>query len=618
MNNKYYSAFISYSHATDGKLAPAIQSALHQFAKPWYKLRAMKVFRDETSLSINPGLWSYIKKALDDSEYFILLASPEAAGSKWIRQEIDHWLQNNPANRILIVLIDGEISWEDATTDFEWNKTTAIPTNLSHIFYEEPLYLDLRWTKTETHLSLKHPKFKSAIADLAATIHSKPKDEIIGEDIQLHRKAARLAWSAVILLIILTSAALIASVLFVNQRDLAQMRELIARQHLYTAHINQAWLAWNRSDPKGVDMLLKYQIPEHGQIDPRGFEWYYLWQLSHRELLSIKGPSSPTLAISSNRKTLASGGTEFDAGSFELNELDETKIKIPFYSVEHGEIKTWDMSTGQERFTLKSKNKSEFSSIAFSPDDKTLAAVTSTRGPEALYGNDLIRWDVATGETLSTHNYKYGFSSIDFSPNGRLIAVGMSKIDFMRRVGEVALFDISKDEFIPIPIGKVGLVRSVVFSPDGKTLAIAHDGENQFGRAEIKIWEIEKSEIVLTFKGHEKLISSLAFSSNGKYLVAAEHDGTARLWNLLTEREEVVFKGHSGPVYTVALTLDNKILATGSWDKTVRLWNTATGEMIGILPKQSTAVDSVVFSHDGRLLITANVDGTVKLWNVAE
>ena len=45
-----YKAFISYSHAGDGRLAPALQSALERFAKPWYKVRYFNVFRDEASL----------------------------------------------------------------------------------------------------------------------------------------------------------------------------------------------------------------------------------------------------------------------------------------------------------------------------------------------------------------------------------------------------------------------------------------------------------------------------------------------------------------------------------------------------------------------------------------
>src|SRR4051794_11377103 len=88
-----YAAFISYSHAVDGKLAPALQSGLHGFARPWFRLRAVRVFRDEASLSANPGLWSSIEQALQGSQFFILLASPEAARSPWVAREVAYWLE---------------------------------------------------------------------------------------------------------------------------------------------------------------------------------------------------------------------------------------------------------------------------------------------------------------------------------------------------------------------------------------------------------------------------------------------------------------------------------------------------------------------------------------------
>jgi hypothetical protein len=65
-----YNAFISYSHAADGRLAPTIQSAIHRLAKPWSKLRRLHVFRDKTSLTATPGLWSSIESALNESEWF--------------------------------------------------------------------------------------------------------------------------------------------------------------------------------------------------------------------------------------------------------------------------------------------------------------------------------------------------------------------------------------------------------------------------------------------------------------------------------------------------------------------------------------------------------------------
>src|SRR5436190_15614887 len=113
-----FDAFISYSHAADGLLAPRLQDSLQRFAKPWWRRRALHVFRDETGLAANPGLWSSITTAMDDSAYFVLLASPEAAESDWVNREIDHWVAHNDPAHILPVVTDGEWAWDDAAGDF--------------------------------------------------------------------------------------------------------------------------------------------------------------------------------------------------------------------------------------------------------------------------------------------------------------------------------------------------------------------------------------------------------------------------------------------------------------------------------------------------------------------
>ena len=42
-----YDAFISYSHAADGRLAPAVQNGLQRLARKVFQRRALRVFRDE-------------------------------------------------------------------------------------------------------------------------------------------------------------------------------------------------------------------------------------------------------------------------------------------------------------------------------------------------------------------------------------------------------------------------------------------------------------------------------------------------------------------------------------------------------------------------------------------
>src|ERR1700680_1819001 len=106
-----YNAFISYSHNADITVAAALQSALHRFANPWYKLRALHIFRDQTNLAVNPALWSSIRDALDQSSFFILLASPEAAASPWVAKEADYWIAKNGLSHFLIVLTGGALEW---------------------------------------------------------------------------------------------------------------------------------------------------------------------------------------------------------------------------------------------------------------------------------------------------------------------------------------------------------------------------------------------------------------------------------------------------------------------------------------------------------------------------
>ena len=125
-----YDAFVSCGHDVDGRLAPAVQKGLQRLAKRWYRPRALRVFRDETGLSANPHLWSSIQTALDDSGWFILLASPDAAVSPWVNREVEHWLGAKSADPILCVLTDGEWAWDATRSDFEPDRSSAVPARM--------------------------------------------------------------------------------------------------------------------------------------------------------------------------------------------------------------------------------------------------------------------------------------------------------------------------------------------------------------------------------------------------------------------------------------------------------------------------------------------------------
>jgi WD40 repeat protein len=224
-------AFISYSHAADARLALALERGLERLARPWNRLRAMSVFRDETDLSLNPDLWGTISGRLNSSRFLVLLACPESAASQWVNREVAHWCDLNGTDRLLLVWTGGELAWDNAAQDFT-GEPCAVPEALLGRFAGEPLYLDLRWAREETELTLKQSRFRSAVAHIAAPIRNVPPDELEGEDIRLHRRAQRLARGATVALVALSVTATIAAMIAVSNANRADQRtrEAVARQ----------------------------------------------------------------------------------------------------------------------------------------------------------------------------------------------------------------------------------------------------------------------------------------------------------------------------------------------------------------------------------------------------
>jgi hypothetical protein len=149
--------------------------------------------RDKTSLSAMPQLWPSIEEALSRSRFFLLLASPEAASSHWIDEEVRWWRAHRSHDTLLIVLTAGELGWDGAPGDFA---SDAIPPGLRGWLRTEPPWVDLRWVRGERDLSMRNPRFRDAVADLAAPLRGVPKDELIGEDIDRHRRTVDLQLSS--------------------------------------------------------------------------------------------------------------------------------------------------------------------------------------------------------------------------------------------------------------------------------------------------------------------------------------------------------------------------------------------------------------------------------------
>ena len=134
-------AFLSYSH-TEGRIAQAVQSGLQRLAKPWFRRPLIRIFRDQTSLSANPGLWSEIEPKPQPVE---ALHPAGLAGGRELKVGRT---RGGAADRsialiqnFLIVVTDGTIRWDAAATDFDWSATTCLPQALAGRLTERTMYV---------------------------------------------------------------------------------------------------------------------------------------------------------------------------------------------------------------------------------------------------------------------------------------------------------------------------------------------------------------------------------------------------------------------------------------------------------------------------------------------
>jgi tetratricopeptide (TPR) repeat protein len=216
----------------------------------------------------------------------------------------------------------------------------------------------------------------------------------------------------------------------------AELQKALVRRLLYLSRINMADRAWQEANIARMDELLQEQWPkEAGQEDLRGFEWYYLWQLRHSSLLTLKGHTNAVwgVAFSPDGKRLASAA------------CDQT-------------VKVWDAQTGQEIRTLRG-HTSDVTSVVFSPDGKRLAS--------SCNDHTVKLWDAQTGQELRTLKGHTGaVTRVAFSPDGRRLASASE--------GHlVKVWDTATGEEALTLKGHTDSVQSVAFSPDGKRLASA-------------------------------------------------------------------------------------------------------------------------------------------------
>jgi WD40 repeat protein len=625
----FYNAFISYSHHSDDTLAAALQSALHRFAKPWYKLRALHIFRDQTNLAVNPHLWSSIRDALDGSSFFVLLASPESAASAWVSKEAEYWIARNGTSHLLIVLTGGTLSWDHAAGSFALEQTTALPPNLLKSFSEEPLFLDLRWThEGAPPLRLREPRFHEAVLQLASTLHDRPKDELDGVDIRLQRQARLLAASGLVALLLIALFALrqtyqsreestrnFASRLATDSaKTLADSPDRVREAVLLAVESTRLYPSFegNQALRSAVALLpgaSQFYPPEDTNPDERIRDVAFS---ADGTLLAVARDNGSTQVIDvANHKPLGffspdeqpAASVEFNAGGQDASPDNDSAVSVAFNATasllasgaRDGVVHVWALPGARE--ILRVQHGAPVSRIAFRPGSNQIVTASDDQHVRVI--------DITRAAGLADFKCPDKVVDASFSPDGNVLAALSSD-------GEVSLFDLVHRKLIRKLNGGEAAFN-LTFSADGKRLA-ASTGDFAFvwdvntGKQLLKATHAVSTETLIP----NRWIVDAAISADGKFMAyAARGDNLARVWNVDTGRQILELK-HGSAVAAVAFSADGTKLGTGAYDGTARVWELPSGSELE-RASHPGGVEIVSFSPGGNRFAAGGVDGSVSV-----
>ncbi|MCY2963903.1 MAG: serine/threonine protein kinase [Planctomycetota bacterium] len=349
------------------------------------------------------------------------------------------------------------------------------------------------------------------------------------------------------------------------RNDAELQREKVANLE-YGRTIQLAHQEWRENNvPATLEIL------QRTRSDLRGWEWYYVSNLCHLELMTLQG-----------------NGAEVKEALFSP---DGTRIVTVSFD---GTAKVWNADSGHEVFTL-GRNGQRIKSVSLSRDGSRLVTLNSD-------GSATI-WNAATGTQMESlaGSSQNGVNSVSFSGDGARIVATQDHT--------AIVWDVESGEQILTLEGHGAEVLNVAFNSDrSKIVTASVDGL-------VNVWNGRTGEKHLSLAGQASWAWCAQFSPDGSRIVTARDDGTARVSNAVTGEEVLRLYGHAGAVCWATYDSTGSRIATAGKDGTARIWDAAYGTPLLTIRGHTDIVHAVSFSPDGSRVVTASADGRAMTWN---
>ncbi|MEM0925417.1 MAG: c-type cytochrome domain-containing protein, partial [Planctomycetota bacterium] len=237
--------------------------------------------------------------------------------------------------------------------------------------------------------------------------------------------------------------------------------------------------------------------------------------------------------------------------------------------------------------------------IAFSPDDRSLAAAGGLTG---AYGRVTL-YDASSGLLLQEFLSKGdAFYAVAFHPNKPLLAAaGYDRV--------IRIWDTSDGEQVAKLKGHNGPIFDLAFSPSGNVLASACADET------VKLWSIPSGQRLDTLGQPEGEVNAVDFSKDGKFVIAASADNRIRVWSLQSVDAPAINPliatryVDEAPIVDFDLSSDGNYLVTLSSAGNLKVLRTSDWKPSATLPPLPEAATDLIVDHGNQSIHVALMNG---------